>query len=265
MPTRKPWTTRVTPFKIADNLYFAGNQAASAHLIDTGEGLILIDTGYPQTLYLLIQSIWELGFHPSDVKYILHSHGHYDHLGGTRAFVELTGAKTFIGRHDADFATGRFNAVFEEALGASYHGEFVPDVLLKDGDVVSLGDTRIDILETPGHTPGTISFFFDVAYGGRTYRAGMHGGVGLNGLTVDHMQKYGYSYECREQFLQGLERLKNERVDIFIGNHTWNNDTLGKAEVLAAGGANPFINPLEWGLFLEKCKEDTIKLLEEEK
>ena len=66
------WKARMTPFKVIGNLYFVGTIPASAHLIDTGEGLILLDSGYPETLYLVLQSIHELGFDPYDIKYILH-------------------------------------------------------------------------------------------------------------------------------------------------------------------------------------------------
>ena len=67
-----PWTEEMEPFKIKGNLYYVGCYAASSHLIDTDDGLILIDTGYPQNLYLLINSIYKLGFSPYDVKYVIH-------------------------------------------------------------------------------------------------------------------------------------------------------------------------------------------------
>ena len=110
------WKARMTPFKVIGNLYFVGTIPASAHLIDTGDGLILLDSGYPETLYLVLQSIYELGFNPYDIKYILHSHGHIDHIGGTRALAELTGAKTVIGRLDLDYVTGDRDLTFAREL-----------------------------------------------------------------------------------------------------------------------------------------------------
>ena len=92
------WDGYVKPFKIFGNLYFIGTEPASTHLIDTGEGLILIDTGYQHSLYLVLNNIWELGFSPYDIKYLVHTHGHIDHIGGTAALVELSGAKTFLGK-----------------------------------------------------------------------------------------------------------------------------------------------------------------------
>jgi metallo-beta-lactamase class B len=80
---RYPYRYAVKPFCIYGNLFFVGNSDVSAHLIDTGDGLILIDTTYPTTAAMLIQSIWEVGFNPKDIKYIIHTHGHYDHFGAT--------------------------------------------------------------------------------------------------------------------------------------------------------------------------------------
>ena len=94
------------PFRIFGNLYFVGTTFVSSHVIDTGEGLILLDSGYPQCTYLVTEGMRRLGLDPMDIKYILHSHGHYDHIGGTRALVELTGTKTIIGREDVDYANG---------------------------------------------------------------------------------------------------------------------------------------------------------------
>ena len=86
------WESRMEPFRVFGNLYFVGTEPASAHLIDTGAGLILLDSGYPETLYLVLDSIRRLGFRLEDLALILHSHGHIDHIGGTRALVELTGS-----------------------------------------------------------------------------------------------------------------------------------------------------------------------------
>ena len=73
---RAPWRYDIEPFQIADNLYYVGNSTVSTHLFDTGEGLLLLDTGYIQTAYMLFESIRKLGFDPADVRWILHTHGH---------------------------------------------------------------------------------------------------------------------------------------------------------------------------------------------
>lgn len=253
------------PFCIFGNLYFVGTYPASSHLLDTGKGLILLDSGYPQTLYLVLENIRKLGFSPYDIKYILHSHGHYDHLGATKALVELTGAKTIIGTADAPYANGTVDLTWARELGYEYHEVFEPDILLADEDRITLGNIDILCLHTPGHTPGTMSYFFDVTDGACTYRAGMHGGVGTNSMTKNFLDQYGLSYECREKFLKGIERLKNQKVDIFIGNHVWNNDTCGKYERMQNGEKNPFIAPEEWAIFLKKSAQKLIDMIQQEK
>ena len=77
----------MTPFRIIGNVYFVGTYQASSHLIDTGDGLVLIDTGYEKTFYLVIDGIHRLGFDPKDVKYVINSHWHWDHTEGSAAMA----------------------------------------------------------------------------------------------------------------------------------------------------------------------------------
>lgn len=232
------------PIKILDKLWFVGCFPASSHLIDTGDGLILIDTGYEDTTFLLVDSIYRLGYKPTDVRYIIHTHWHDDHTGATAGFVKLSGAKTMVSEKDAPKA----------------QQYFAPDILLKDGDVVTLGDTAIRILETPGHTYGTISLFFDGSEGEKTYRVGMFGGAGANTLKKGH---FDYP-QCREDYRASLAKLRNEPVDVFIGNHVWNNDTENKGLQRQAGGENPFVDPSLWLRFLNYCQERLDRVIKEE-
>lgn len=230
----KPWEGKMEPFKIIGNVYFVGTYQASSHLIDTGDGLILIDPGYANTLYLVVRSIYKLGFRPEDIKYIVNTHWHGDHTEATAAMVDLSGAKTLIGRMDGEKATRYFQ----------------PDILLKDGDTLSLGNTTMTFMETPGHTRGTVSFFFDTVDSGKTYRVGMFGGAGANTLAQG---KFDYD-GCREDYRNSLHRLQKETVDVFLGNHTWNNDTAVKGELLLKTGENRFVDPQLWHTFLTFCE-----------
>ena len=230
-----PWDGRIEPFRIIGNVCFCGTFQASCHLIDTGDGLILIDPGYANTLYLVIDSIYKLGFKPADIKYIINTHWHGDHTEATAALTGLTGAKTLIGVKDAEKAQ-RY---------------FVPDILLRDGDTLTLGDTTVSFLETPGHTEGTISFFFSTTEGENTYRVGMFGGAGANTLAQG---KFDYD-GCREGYRASVRRLQKETVDVMLGNHCWNNDTAGKGEHLLKTGENRFIDSALWNQFLTFCEE----------
>ena len=239
----KHYMARMTPFRIIGNVYFVGNYLASAHLVDTGDGLILLDTGYADTLHLLVESVWELGFNPRDIKYIIHSHWHGDHTAATEAMAALCGAKTVISRVDAPYLAP--------------NGYFTPDILLEDGDVLTLGNTSIRCMLTPGHTIGTMSFFFDTTENGTTYRVGTFGGAGVNTLVPTAKSFYA---DCRRDYLNSIDKLLKEPVDVFIGNHCWNNDTRGKGELLKLGASNPFIDSEEWVRFLNFCRERCLGL-----
>lgn len=242
--TEKPWLGKMRPFKIVGNTYFVGTYQASCHIIDTGDGLIMIDPGYSRTAYLVLDSIYQLGFSPQNIKYIINTHWHGDHVEATAAFANLSGAKTLLGRDDVEKA-------------ARY---FTPDIIVDDGDILALGNTSIRFVHTPGHTKGTISFFYDAEENGKTYRVGMFGGAGVN-----TMFKTAFDFDgCREAYLASVELLKKEKVDVFIGNHTWNNDTYGKSLKLFAGEKNDFIDDKLWLRFLEHCEERLMKIIMED-
>jgi len=261
----QPWEGYIKPSRMIGNLYFVGTVPASTHIIDTGEGLIMIDSGFPQSLYLVIANMAEVGLSYKDIKYIVHTHGHYDHLGATRALKELTGAKTFLGYRDREMANGTVDLTWARELGARYYESFEPDVLIKDGDKITLGNTEILCVETPGHTDGTMSFFFDITDNGNTYTCGMFGGFGLNTLKKEWLDCYGLPYTCREEYINSIDKVVDMRVDVFLGNHVGNNDTCGKLkrlEALKQGEPNPFIEPNQWRDVLLQYRQKVTELIE---
>lgn len=243
---KEPWNGYFPPVKIFGNLYFVGTEPASVHIIDTGDGLIMLDTGYQQSLYLVIHNMHLLGLNPMDLKYIVLTHGHIDHLGAARALKELCGAKIFLGKKDRQYANGELDLTYAKELDMEYNEPFEPDVLLSDGDKIRLGNTEITAVATPGHTPGAMSYFFNVTDGKRTFRAGLHGGMGINTLSRDFLEKYNLPFSLRDDFVNAMTRLSTEKVDIFLGNHMQHNDTIGKSERVRAGDALAFVNPDEW-------------------
>ncbi|MEG2350667.1 MAG: MBL fold metallo-hydrolase, partial [Hungatella sp.] len=239
---RYPENSYIHPFCIYGNLYYVGNKSVGAHLIDTGEGLILIDTTYPTTVALLIQSIWELGFNPKDIRYILHTHGHFDHFGGTALLKTLSGAQTFLAEGDVKMFVENPELALCAYSRYSYVEPFIPDVIMKDGDVVTLGNTEIRIVTTPGHSDGVISFFTTIREYGKPLIAGMHGGAGMNTMCRPFIEKY-HNDHCRTDFLSGIKKVYEEKVDIMLGNHAGHNHTLEKRERMLKepNGFNPFI------------------------
>ncbi len=233
------------PFRILDNLYYAGSRKYSCHLLDTGDGLILIDTGYAEDADRVIESVNLLGFRIKDVKIILHSHGHLDHTGASVKIARMSGAKTFLSKKDQRCVP------------------FVPDFDIRDGDVIRLGNTAIECVASPGHTAGTMSFFFDVrAEDGRVLRAGMFGGAGVNQLRSGYLRDRGISPFMRAEFYSSLEMLKKYHVDVMLGNHPYHAGTFEKYQRLRAGcRENPFIDPERWGNFLDETQRKTDEML----
>lgn len=261
-----PEESYMKPFRIYGNLWFVGNDNVGSYLLDTGEGLILIDSGYPTTRDLLIQAIWEAGFNPRDIRYIVHTHGHFDHFGATQFLVSLSGAKTCMGEADAKMFRERPELVLLEYAHYSWLSLPHPDIELKDGDIIALGNTKIRAITVPGHTMGTMAYFIELEENGEKQLAGLYGGVGLNTLCRDFMEEYG-TWEHRDCYISSLEKVENEPVTINLGNHTAQNDTQGKYQKMIENpdGPNPFIDPSEWKTFINDTKKRYYQMLEEEK
>lgn len=259
------WEGYVRPGKVFGNIYFVGTRPASSHLIDTGDGLILLDAGFPEAIDGLLENIRSLGFDPMDIRIILLSHGHYDHAAAAPELARMTGAKIYLGEKDLKMVTGEEDSSLAELFDVKYTQFFTPDVLLEDGDHVTLGNTDILCLSTPGHTDGTMSFFFDVTDGEACYRAGMFGGAGTNTLTGEFLASHGLPLSERDKFFASVDRLKKESVEVFLGNHVGNNDTVGKLARVESGEANAFVAPDEWSAFLNEREARMNEIIKKEK
>ncbi len=240
--------SNIAPFKMFGNLYFVGSTKVSVHIIDTEEGLVMIDTGYPEMYEQIIDSIETLGFSPKDICAIFHSHGHYDHYGCTREFQGLSGAKTYISRIDNDIVNGTYDLSWAKEMGRERIPAFDCDVLVEDGDVFTFGSTTVRCVLTPGHTDGVLSFFINAKDGEKSVVAAMHGGIGTNSMRGSFLREYGLSFDCRDRFREGLHKLAAEKVDLVLGNHPEQNDTQGKLAAVLEGKS--ILDETEWQRFL---------------
>ncbi len=260
-----PAIARVEPFKISDNIWYVGDKCVCIHLIDTGDGLILIDSGYIGAVQLLVDTIFRAGFDPKDVKWIIHSHGHYDHFGASNDFKHMYGTKLAISRVDGE-------SVKECPKRAHMNDKLFPfakipefDLLLEDGEVFELGNTRIRCVLTPGHTIGVMTFFINTTWEGKEYVAATFGGAGLGAVTLPHTFHYELPSNMPEIMLESIDKVFDERVDIQLGNHPGNNDTFGKREKQLREGGNPFISPSgnAWKSYLTALKKGVEEKIEE--
>ena len=250
-PRRKtptPWSGYIKPFKITDSVCYVGVYQVCTHLIDTGEGLIIVDAGYADCLYMIVDSIHRMGYDPTDIRYIISTHGHGDHMEANPALRGLTGAKVVLGEKDLP-------------AGEKFGGA---DIAVKDGDVLSLGNKNIKFIHTPGHTVGCMSFTFEDTVDGRPVLAGTFGGAGANTLTA---ASAGYYPGCTDDYLRSVEKLEKIPLDVFLANHTWNNDTEGKGRKLLETGVNDFVRPETNDLlpFLAYCRERCLRTVEKDR
>ncbi|MCD8076786.1 MAG: MBL fold metallo-hydrolase [Lachnospiraceae bacterium] len=255
---RRSYLMAEEPFQIYGNLYFVGNTWCASHLIDTGDGLILLDAPCLNELAYLINNVYKLGFELSQIKYIVVSHAHHDHYGSVRALVHLTGAKTFLGEIDAQDMEDhpeRFAAMHASKPNRSLDECFVPDVRLKDGDVITLGNTKMRCVLTPGHTVGVMSHFWDAYQDGESKKVGIYGGAGFVTLREKQIRENNMPANIREVFLQSIDKVWDEPVDIMLGNHPFHNDTFEKHERAMKETGNPFIDPTEWKRYLQELKD----------
>ena len=252
----------VHPFRIFGNVWYVGDSWVCVHLIDTGDGLLLLDGGNIGATAMLVNAIWEAGFNPADVRWMVLSHGHLDHIGGAVFFRKMFGTKIYLGEPDARNYREHPELSLVQDSGSLGHDVFEVDHEITDGETIRFGNTEIQFFLVPGHTDGVISAFFDVADGDRTIRAGYYGGFGFNTLQKSYLDDIGDTeYEMRKTYLKSLEKVRNQHVDLFLGNHCVNNDTLGRAQRLRAGDKDAFIDDKAWGEYLDSKKKALLELM----
>ncbi|HCD27025.1 MAG TPA: hypothetical protein DER02_05870 [Gammaproteobacteria bacterium] len=228
-----PKTQYVKPFQIFDNVYYVGIDWVAAYLIDTGAGLVLIDSLYGKWTQQLIKNIQELGFNPAEIKYVLTTHGHFDHAGGSAIFQKYFGSTIVMNPTDWQIATAKPDT------GLFYMPTPRMDRVAQDGDVIVLGDNQFELFHTPGHTEGVLSIRYSVRDGNDTYTALTLGGVGLNFSGVARTEMYLESY-ARLQAMQ-------EGVSVSLPNHQAMGSVFRRRDALAerqAGQPHPFVDPV---------------------
>jgi metallo-beta-lactamase class B len=172
VPDRATWYAQ--PYKVFDNLYFVGTKIHSAWALTTSQGIVIIDTLFEYAIEPeIVDGLTKLKLNPRDIKYVLISHAHGDHDQGAALLQSRYGAKVVMG--EADWAS----TLQRPATAAG--GVPKRDVSVgPDGTTLTVGDTAIQIVATPGHTPGTLSYIFPVKDGGRRVMVAYSGGTAFN-------------------------------------------------------------------------------------
>ena len=209
--------------KIVGNIYFVGESRHASFLITTPEGHILINSNYERNVPWIRESVEQLGFRFSDIKIVLGSHAHTDHMEGDARVKELTGAQVMA--LDLDVP-----ALERIRPGGKPHPI----------DRVTLGDTTLVARLTPGHTRGCTSWTTQTMEDGNTYDVVIMGCIGANGrIVLVNNEDYP---EIADDFKRTYALLRSLDADVFMGSH---NDHYNMVEKHAAigRGPNPFVDP----------------------
>jgi metallo-beta-lactamase class B len=234
-PAVAEWNRPVEPFRIAGNLYYVGAADVSAYLFATPQGHILLDTGFRETVPQIEANLKKLGFRMEDVRLLLSSHAHYDHVGGLAEVRGRTKARFLAAPAEVELFSRGGKGDF--AFGDRF--PFPPvtaDAALTDGVEVELGGTRLRPLFTPGHTKGCTSWTTTVNEGGRTLRVVIACSLSAPGYQLAGNTKYP---NIVEDFRGSAARLRALPCDIFLGFHSWDFDLRRKRRA----GAGAFVDP----------------------
>lgn len=250
-----PWRVAVKTFPVTDQIYYIGNLWVASYLIDTGEGIIILDTMCAETAYLMIDAIYSLGYRPSDIRMILISHAHIDHGGAARFLHELSGAPIWLSREDEAFRhseASKAKAGHTAGVQSMRSYDYDVNCFYDDDKPISLGNVTIRTKLTPGHTPGTTSFFITAEQkDGKTLTAAMHGGVGVLTMADAYFEESGLPATLRTQFIADCKAMEAEKVDICLPSHPAHYP--GKFFEIRRKGwehGNPYVDKNAWLNFL---------------
>jgi len=164
------WSQDYQPFRIAGNLYYVGTYDLACYLITTPKGNILINTGVQDSAPMIRAHIEALGFKFSDIKILLATHAHFDHVGAMADIQKMTGARIMINEEDAQVLADGGNSDYVMGGKGPMFKPVKSDYLFHEKDTVNFGGMQIIVLHHPGHTKGANSFLFNVKDERRVYR-----------------------------------------------------------------------------------------------
>ncbi len=251
------------PFRVIGNIYYVGSSNAGSFLITTGAGHILIDTGYPQTESWVRESIEKLGFGLRDIKIILNTHAHADHVGGHALFKEWTAAKVLTSERDKPVIADGGRSDFRSD-GRELWKPLTADGTIRDGEQIRLADVVLTARLTPGHTRGNTTWTMTVEDGGRKHNVVFVGSMGLNrDVKLVANEKYP---AVADDYARSFAVLKQLPCDVFLAFHAAHFGMEDKKRRLDAGSnPNPFIDPAGLREYIEKNEGAFLDQLKKER
>ncbi|HVU87164.1 MAG TPA: subclass B3 metallo-beta-lactamase [Pirellulales bacterium] len=245
------WYEPFPAHKVVGNVYYVGSKDLATYLITTPEGHILINSGFERTVPLIQKSVESLGFKMTDVKILLASHAHSDHVAGHALLQKATGAKVYVMRGDHEvIASG---GVGQYLYVTSRWQPCKVDRVLEDGDQVKLGGATLVAHRTPGHTRGCTTWAWQVEDGGKKHDVVVVGSPNVNpGFKLVGNESYP---EIAADFARTFEVLKALPCDVFLGAHGSYYGMIERYDLLQKGQADAFVNPQGYKEFVAKKEQ----------
>lgn len=253
----------VEPWKPFDNVDYVGVCWVSAWLVHTDDGVVLIDTLYGPFKKMIVENIKKTGTDLADIKYVLMTHGHFDHVGGAVALKPLLPNATFVMTQEG----------WDEAVESSAKSQggrrawdmIKPEMVVADGDEITVGNNTFTVIETPGHTWGTASYMYDVVDGANTHRAITIGGLGLNAIEgPPQVEAYIESVDRVRQLVED----QNMPIEVHLTTHGFSaglDENRQKHMERKEGEANVFVDPEALLNQVAGLRDRAVKRLETEK
>lgn len=227
------------PVQVFDNVYSVGTEGNNLWVIKTSDGLILIDalTNEQEVRDNIVAGFAALGLDLADIKYVLITHNHGDHIGGV-PYLRTAAPNARVGVGLLDWAPGINRA-----------GDFI----ITDGMKITLGDTTVVSALTGGHTPATVSLVFPVFDNGVKHVAATFGGQGHPRRDIQALLNFRQSINHFTDFTDLYQ------ADVVLSNHEVGDDGLTKLDQISRFGRrpNPFLvgrdGVLRWEGFMRAC------------
>ena len=251
--TREQQDRQFPPHKVIGNIYYVGTEKLASFLIATPQGLILVNSDYERNLPVIRDSVEKLGFRFTDIKILLGSHAHGDHMEGDAQIKELTGAQVMAMEQDVP-------ALQAMRPGGKAHPI---DRILKDGDQVTLGGTTLVAHLTPGHTRGCTTWTMKAQEGGRFYDVVIIGSMGVNPGT--RLVNNANNPAIADEYVQGFKVMHALPCDVPLGSHPDMYNMAEKHAKLGDGRPNPFIDPQGYKAEIDLVERTFTSVLDEQK
>jgi metallo-beta-lactamase class B len=241
------------PHRVIGSIYYVGSATLASFLITTPEGNILINSDFEETVPLIRSNIEKLGFRFSDIKILLGSHAHGDHMAADALVKQVTGARVMAMEQDVP-------ALKRMTPGNKPHPI---DQVLHDGDKVALGGAILVARLTPGHTKGCTTWTTKAQESGKNYDVVILCSIGVNpGYILVNNPDYP---QIAEDYIRSFNALRELPCDVFLGAHGTFYGLAEKYPKLGKGGPNPFIDPTGYRAYIDTQEKIFYAKLDEQK